>query len=316
MDLHRAAAISREAIARFEAAGLHWQAADVTYAAMYTPYFLGSLPTLAELDRAGARAHRVGHTAAIGINEMLRSYVTLHHGDLAGAERICREAMEHCRAVQNRWGFFAALCAGTLALWQGRVEQGLRDIEEAERTEPPSYYLNQSQRTRFWALAHVAPDEAEAMLPSLQLGQVDPDVPNPFGAWLNVAALVPGLAAIGRRDEAASFARNTEAMIEKGLVCPTCTDTSYLVAGIATGCASEWDASEAHFRQSLETAARLPLRVEEASARVWYADMLRRRDGPGDRQRARVLCGEAESLAARLGAVLIEQRARDAGNSL
>ena len=31
--------------------------------------------------------------------------------------------------------------------------------------------------------------------------------------------------------------------------------------------------SEAHFRQTLETAARLPFRLEEAHARVWYADM-------------------------------------------
>ena len=315
-DFHRAASISRDAIARFEAVGLHWQAADVTYVATYAPYFLGRLPTPAELDIAAARAHRVGHTAALGINELLRSYVAMYHGDLLGAERICRAAMEHSRAVQNRWGFFGALFAGMLAMFQGRIEQCLRDIEEAERTEPPTYYLNQSQRSRFWTLAHVAPAEAEAMLPSLQLGQVDPDVPNPFGAWMNVAMLVPGLAAIGRRDEAASFARNAEDLIEKGLVCATWTGTSYLVAGIATGCAKEWDASEAHFRQSLETAARLPSRVEEAYGRVWFADMLRRRDRPGDGERARVLCGEAESLAAKLGAVLIEQRARDVRNSL
>jgi tRNA A-37 threonylcarbamoyl transferase component Bud32/tetratricopeptide (TPR) repeat protein len=316
MDLHRAVALSREAIAYFEAAGLLWQAADISYIETFSNYFLGRLPTETEFALVAARARRVGHTSAVGVNEALRSYVALQHGDLAAAERICREELEYNRAVQNRWGFFAISFAGVLSLLQGRVEQGLRELAEAERAEPPTYWLNQCPRMRFWALAHVAPAEAEAMVPSLQIGPVDPSVPNPFGAWMNVAALVPGLALIGRRDEAAVFARNAETLIEKGLVIATWTASSYSIAGIAAGCAREWDASEAHFRTALETAARLPLRLDEAYARVWYADMLSHRDRSGDRERARVLCGEAESLAAKVGAVLIEQRARDVRNSL
>jgi len=100
------------------------------------------------------------------------------------------------------------------------------------------------------------------------------------------------------------------------MICITWYGTSHQVAGIATGCAGEWDASEAHFRKALEAAATIPLRPEESIARTAYADMLRHRDRSGDRERARVLCGEAESIAATLGAVLLEQRARDVRNSL
>jgi tetratricopeptide (TPR) repeat protein len=316
MDLHRAAALSREAVARFEAAGLLWQAADIAYVAAYCGYFHGRFPTEAELDVIGSRARRVGHGPALGINELLRAYVTMHRGDFETAERICREVLAHSRIVQNRWGYFSNLFAGFLAVLQGRTEQGLADLEEAERIELPTYWLGQSPRTRFWALANTAPAKATELLARLQRGPLDPDVPNPFGAWMNVAVMVPGLALIGRRDEAASYARNAETMIERGMVCITWYASSYQIAGIATGCAGEWDASEAHFRKALEVAATIPLRLEEAGARIAYADMLRHRDRPGDRERARVLCGEAEALAAKLGTVLFEQRARDVRNTL
>jgi tetratricopeptide (TPR) repeat protein len=316
MDLHRAAALSREAVARFEAAGLVWQAADIAYVAAYCGYFHGRLPTETELDVIGSRARRVGHGPALGVNELLRAYVAFHHGDFGTSERICGEVLAHSRIVQNRWGYFSHLFAGYLALLQGRTEQALANLEEAERIEPPTYWLGQAPRTRFWALANIAPPKAAEILTRLHRGPVDPDVPNPFGAWLNIAVLVPGLALIGRRDEAASYARNAETLIERGMVCVTWYATSHQVAGIATGCAAEWDTSEAHFRKALEVAASTPLRPEEAGARISYADMLRHRDRPGDRERARVLCGEAESMAAKLGAELYEQRARDVRNTL
>src|SRR5688572_17242840 len=184
MDLHRAAALSREAVARFEAAGLLWQAADIAYVAAYCGYFHGRLPTEAELDVIGSRARRVGHGPALGVNELLRAYVTMHHGDFETAERICREVLAHSRIVQNRWGYFSYLFAGYLAILQGRADQGLSELEEAERIEPPTYWLGQSSRTRFWALANTAPEKANDLLPKLRRGPLDPDVPNPFGAWM------------------------------------------------------------------------------------------------------------------------------------
>jgi hypothetical protein len=92
--------------------------------------------------------------------------------------------------------------------------------------------------------------------------------------------------------------------------------STYQLAGIACGCAREWDASESYFQKALELSATMPLRPEEAIARTAYADILRYRDRPGDRERARVLCGEAESMAGKLGLALIEQRARNVRSTL
>ena len=129
------------------------------------------------------------------------------------------------------------------------------------------------------------------------------------------ACAVPALAALGLRDEAAVYARNIEAILAMGMVNLAWPVSMHQVAGIARACACEWDASEAHFRNGIELAAKLPNRPEEASIRVACADMLRHRDRAGDRERARTLCAEAESMAAKLGLVLIERRARDLGNS-
>jgi hypothetical protein len=51
----------------------------------------------------------------------------------------------------------------------------------------------------------------------------------------------------------------------------------------------------------LDQAATLPHRAEQAHARRFYADMLLRRGQAGDRDRARKLVGEAETLYRAMG---------------
>lgn len=314
MDLAAAAESSSKAVAGFEAAGLPWLAADIAYVQGYASLYHGRHPSTDLLDELDARATRVGHTIARGVNQLLRSYIAWHHGDIAGAARMARETAAQSRLVQNRWGFFATLFTGVVETMQGRLDEGLAEIAEAERMEPPTYWFSQSSRVRLWTYAHTAPDKARDLWRELRQPPVNPNVPNAFGAWLNIVIAVRSLALIGERDEAATYARNIESMLDRGIVYISWVSSTYQIAGIATGCAGEWDASETYFRKALDLAATMPLRPEEAIARVAYADMLLHRDRPGDRERARVLCGEAEALAARLGIVLIEQHARDMRN--
>jgi tetratricopeptide (TPR) repeat protein len=316
MDLAGADATSRKAVPLFEAAGQPWMASDIAYVQIFASCYRGRIPTDAELDEIDARAKRVGNTIALGINEVGRAYREWFRGDVAAAERMCREAAARSRLVQNRWGYFQTLFCGFLAFMQGRFDEGLAEIDEADRVEPPTYWFNQSRRVRLWALAHIAPEKAKALWVDLRQPPLDTSVPNPFGAWLNAAMGAAALALIGQRDEAASYARNIEALLDRGIVWAGWIGSAYQIAGIATGCAREWDVSDAHFRKALDFAANTPHRPEEAMARVSYADMLRHRDRPGDRERARTLCAEAESMASRIGLALIEQRARDLRNAI
>lgn len=311
MDLAGAAAASRSAVAGFDAAGRPWLATEIAYMQVYASFYHGRYPTADELDAIDARAGRVGHTIARGVNQILRSYIAYHRGDIKGSARLAREAAAQSRLVQNRWGFFATMFVGLVEVMQGRLDQGLAEIAEAERLEPPTYWLGQSRRIRLWTYAHTAPDKARGLWQELRQPPLNPEVPNPFGAWLNAAIAVPSLALVGDRDEAATYARVIESILNRGMVCLAWVASTNQIAGIATGCAGEWDASETYFRKALDLATTMPLRPEEAIARVAYADMLRHRDRAGDRAYARALCEEAESLAASLGIVLIEQHARD-----
>jgi hypothetical protein len=125
---------------------------------------------------------------------------------------------------------------------------------------------------------------------------------------------VLGLAILGRRDEAAAFSTAAAAIVEKGIVYipgSAAVGAAETIAGIAAGCAREWDAAEANFHAAIARAERKPMPLESSNARIWLADMLRHRDRPGDRERARALCDEAAVRAAGIGAVLYERQARE-----
>ncbi|MGH9008361.1 MAG: tetratricopeptide repeat protein [Acidimicrobiia bacterium] len=72
-------------------------------------------------------------------------------------------------------------------------------------------------------------------------------------------------------------------------------------AGMAAAAGSNWDVAEAHFLTALEQAEKVPHRPEQANTRRFYADMLLRRAGPGDADRAGQLLAEAEALYRAMG---------------
>ena len=72
-------------------------------------------------------------------------------------------------------------------------------------------------------------------------------------------------------------------------------------AGIAAAAGNDWDRAEAHFTTALHQAHTLPHRIAQPDVRRWHAWMLRRRDAPGDRERAVVLLNEALALYREIG---------------
>ena len=65
------------------------------------------------------------------------------------------------------------------------------------------------------------------------------------------------------------------------------------VAAPALTSVAGWRDAEAHFERARAQAEEIPHRPEQADIRRWHAWMLLRRDRPGDRDRARLLLGEA-----------------------
>ena len=64
---------------------------------------------------------------------------------------------------------------------------------------------------------------------------------------------------------------------------------------------SRWEDAERHFDKALEVNERIGARSWLAHTRHDYAEMLTKRDGPGDAERARRLMAEARSVYRELG---------------
>jgi tetratricopeptide (TPR) repeat protein len=313
-DLAHARDLSRRVIATYTASEELWLVADVGWIAPIVDFYLGAQVADDEMSRAEALAEQVGQGAPLGLLRMVRSFLMAERGDLAGAEHAVRQNAEFNRAVGNRWGFFATQFAALLATLQGRFDEARMDIAEAVRNEPTSYYRRHSAATAFWILAHSSPGEAAQHWRTLGITPPDTRAINPLGAWASVWPAVLGLAILGRRDEAAAFSTAAAAIVETGIVYipgSAAVGAAETIAGIAAGCAREWDAAEANFHAAIARAERKPMPLESSNARIWLADMLRHRDRPGDRERARALCDEAAVRAAGIGAVLYERQARE-----
>jgi class 3 adenylate cyclase len=70
-----------------------------------------------------------------------------------------------------------------------------------------------------------------------------------------------------------------------------------------------WEEAERHFEDALAMNTRMGARPFAALTQQWYADMLMRRDGPGDREKALSLVSQALDAAQALGMKALLERA-------
>ncbi|HUG13987.1 MAG TPA: AAA family ATPase [Thermomicrobiales bacterium] len=79
--------------------------------------------------------------------------------------------------------------------------------------------------------------------------------------------------------------------------------------GLLATVMERWDAAERHFEDALRMNREWGVRPYVAYTQYGWADMLHRRDGPGDRERALALLDEALALARDIGMVRLERLA-------
>ena len=65
------------------------------------------------------------------------------------------------------------------------------------------------------------------------------------------------------------------------------------VGGLAAAAIGKYDDAETFFRDALEEAERIPIKLDQPEVRRWYAKMLIDRDEPGGREKAHELLDEA-----------------------
>ena len=275
-DLPAASAASRRAVAEFDAAGLHWQAADIEWVAPFSEYMLGRQTTADALEAMARRARRVGHIGAYNTLLQHQTVVALWQGDFAAAEAVSRESIELSRATQNRWGYFSMLLGAFIAVYRRRFDDARRLAAEALAWEPDTYWTRVGRWSEFFVLAQFAPDEAAARWAPAEVRFPEPGRPTPLGAWSNLSTVVMGLGALGRYEEAGRYADLAERMIDAGIIWPLWFMSAYTTAGVAAGGAADWDRAERHFRRALEYADENDVGHERPTVRYWYGDLLAR----------------------------------------
>jgi len=125
---------------------------------------------------------------------------------------------------------------------------------------------------------------------------------NGIGPWTTLLGAVEALAIVGEPSRSAATYDLIIQAIEGGALFRQWDLRSlHTLAGIAARCDERWEPSERHFRIAIEQAERLPVRLEAAEARRFYAEMLVARRSPGDASTAGRLVDEAAGVYERAG---------------
>jgi tetratricopeptide (TPR) repeat protein len=253
-----------------------------------------------ELDLMANMAKELRQPAQLWFDIVLRATLATFEGRFADAERLIPQALSFARAA----GLLADLY-GTIQLWALRREQGrLADIERplAELVGHfPMYDVLRCIR------AHVA-----AVLGRVREAREDLHAlcAEDFAAlprnddWLFSLCL---LTDVSRELDDPTYASSIYDLLlpyaDRNAFNPpaACLGSVSRSLAVAAALAERWGEAERHFEEALRANARMGADPWVVRTRTDWADALLRRDGPGDRERARGLLAQADELARGLG---------------
>ena len=255
-----------------------------------------------------AQAERVGHWGSLWLCKSVLAEAALARGDMESADRFVREAVDLGAAVQIGWNFIGEAELANIARTRGLVQDSLEWSRRALASERPrNSYTGYPQASLALTLAQTHDPQARAALREAMRHLPAPGRRAPTGAWQSLVLVIEGLAAIGRCDEAAALHPVAEDLAQTGILLSFSSTLPRTATGIAAACAGNSTRAEEHHRAAIEFADSISHCVLQATARYWYAVMLRDR---GDSQTAvRDLLAEAAARFDALGMPLYAQQA-------
>jgi tetratricopeptide (TPR) repeat protein len=228
-------------------------------------------------------------------------------GDLAGADRFAREAVELGEMAQIGWNFMGEAELANIARMRGLATESLEWSRRALASERPrNSYSGYPQASLALTQAQTGDPEAIASLRKALPYLPRPGCRAPIGFWQSLVLAIEGWATVGRLEEAAALHPAAEEMASTGMALAFTSTLPLTAAGIAAACAGEWERADQHHRAAIQLADKMPHRVAQAIARYWYADMLRAR---GNADESRTLLVEALSMFESLDLPLYARRA-------
>jgi class 3 adenylate cyclase/tetratricopeptide (TPR) repeat protein len=282
-----------------------WELARALWGTQYGLLILGRLDEVAEIGQElEPLATRLGHLGALvaagrarGLRELMLT------PDLDRLEEFAKGDLELCRSADMPWISHSYGFLGLADFWRGRWEKAAGAFQEAVKLEPLGPFAGGDWVLLFLLKAYAGDKEAAlAMLDERRANLPRPGQANSDGAWSMLFGAVEGLTVLGERDEAAKLYPVVLEAIDSGALIRWFTwGLLQTVAGIAAAAGGQWEKAEEHYRTALRQADELPVVMEQAEVRRWYARMLIDRDAPGDRERARELLAEAVEGYGRIG---------------
>ena len=247
-------------------------------------------------DEAIALGNRIGHPGAhLTAHRALMAAESIPIGDLDTYAKGAERDREIAAANQLPWIAQSYVWVGMASFLRGDWEAALGSFEEAVRREPPAPVFTGWERSVLMRHLALMGDEAGALELWTREGVELPAPGAPIGTGASAMLLfgIEAFAIMGRHEDAAALYPN--AVWHASVLGARIWDLAPAerIAGIAAGCAGDFDAAERHLAAGERQAEAWPHIVEQAEGRRWRAWMLQLRDGPGDRERAAELLRDA-----------------------
>jgi tetratricopeptide (TPR) repeat protein len=274
------------------------------------PLELGDLATVrSELDDVGRLAEELRQPAQLWMMNATRATVALFEGRFDEAEELIEESLRVGKRVQAS----DAVLSHTVQLFTLRLlKGGLEAVEVAIRRSIADYPARPMFRCMLSLLLVNLERKDEARPVFDELAEDGFSALPLTNEWLFSLGFLADVA------HGLGDARQAEVIHE--LLLPhagrnACTP-DYIATGsvarpvaVAAATASRWREAEHHFEEALRANTKMGARPWAARTAYGWADMLLRRDGPGDRERASELNGQAAAAARELGMEPLAKRA-------
>ncbi|MEE8370356.1 MAG: hypothetical protein V3S00_06280, partial [Dehalococcoidia bacterium] len=271
---------------------------------------MGSLKAGYDAVEAYARlAEELRQPQFLGWASLYRATQALIEGRLEEAERLNQEASSWAERAQvplltqlHRWQIMG------LRRVQGRLEEIEGDIKEEVDANPGAWF----EMDLVW-LRSEAGREAEARAQFEDLAAKDfADLPRD-GQWLTILSLASrACISVGDTHRAAVLYDLLLPYAERNVITQGFTEYGGSVSqylGLLAASLERWEGAEKHFEDALEMNTRMGARPWLVHTQHDYADMLLRRDEPGDREKALELVSEALNAAQEMGMKAIVEKA-------
>ncbi|MEE9570333.1 MAG: tetratricopeptide repeat protein, partial [Gammaproteobacteria bacterium] len=242
-------------------------------------------PLAARIGNGSATSESV---CASGVCELM---VT---GDLDVWDACWRRHNEIWERFGGSWTEHTYINLGRSEFWRGNWDAAFAHLNKAVELENAGPYYGPCRAALFLTKCYAGSDDA---MRSLDDGFDDIEsfsAVRSAGSWWALVLVAEGLAVLGEKELLTKlYPRIREAARTEFVLTFAGFQQFKKAAGIAAAAIGEYDEADAFFRDALEEAERLPIKLEQPEVRRWYAKMLMDRNGPGDHVKARELLEEA-----------------------